>query len=281
LVAADDSRMGISGLAAGAQREQDLSWLDASLIYDISSDGKTILFVELSYGQPRNTAIYLRQTDGSAAVRLGDGNRPMLSPDGKWVACILNEGPRSALMLLPTGAGESRRISDNRMHYERVEWFPDGQHVLFNGNEPNRRVRAFMQSTSGGEPVPITPEGTTAGHVSPDQKYVTVGAVGKLSLCAIEGGALKPIADLEPGESVIRWSADGRSLFLRKLIDPSSLRISRLDIATGRKELWKELKTPDPVGVRISQVVITPNGDSYAYSFQRDISTLYLARGVK
>jgi hypothetical protein len=92
---------------------------------------------------------------------------------------------------------------------------------------------------------------------------------------------LKLIADLEPGESVIRWSADGRSLFLRKSIDPSSLRISRLDIATGRKELWKELKTLDPVGVQIGQVVLTPNGNSYAYSFQRDISTLYLAREVK
>jgi len=191
LVAADDSRVGISGFASGAQRELDLSRLETSLIYDISSDGKTVLFVELSYGQPRNTAIYLRQTDGSAAVRLGDGNHPMLSPDGKWVACILNEGSGSALLLLPTAAGESRRISTNGMHYERVEWFPDGRHLMFNGNEPNHRVSAFMQSTSGGEPVPITPEGTTAGQVSPDQKYVTVGAAGKLSLCSIAGGALE------------------------------------------------------------------------------------------
>jgi Tol biopolymer transport system component len=281
LLAAEDSRMGISGFAPGVYQERDLSWLDASRIYDISADGKNILFVELSYGQPRNTAIYLRQTDGSAAVRLGDGNRPMLSPDGKWVACILSEGPRSTLMLLPTGAGQSRRIPANGMHYERVEWFPDGQHIMFNGNEPNRPVRAFVQSTSGGEPVPITPEGTTAAQISPDQKYVTVGAVGKLSLLAIARGVLKPIADLDPGESVIRWSADGRSLFLRKLINPSSLKISRLDIATGRKEPWKELKTPDPVGVRIGQVVITPDGNSYAYSFQRDISTLYLVRGLK
>jgi Tol biopolymer transport system component len=281
LVAAEDSRMGISSFAAGAQRERDLSWLDASRIYDISADGRTILFVELSSGQPRNTAIYLRQTDGSAAVRLGDGNRPMLSPDGKWVACILSEGPGSTLMLLPTGAGQSRRISAKGMHYERVEWFPDGHHIMFNGNEPNRLVRAFMQSTNGGEAVPITTEGITAAEISPDQAYVTVVAAGKLSLCPIGGGPLKPIGDLEPGESVIRWSGDGRSLFLRKLIDPSSLKINLMDVATGRKQLWKELKTPDPVGVRIGQVVITPNGDSYAYSFQRDISTLYVALGLK
>ena len=68
---------------------------------------RRILFVEMSYGQPRNTAIYLRKTDGSPAVRLGDGNRPLLSPDGKWVACIVSDGPKTKLTLLPTGAGEA------------------------------------------------------------------------------------------------------------------------------------------------------------------------------
>jgi hypothetical protein len=35
------------------------------------------------------------------------------------------------------------------------------------------------------------------------------------------------------------------------------------------------------VGVQIWQVVLTPDGNSYAYSYQRDISTLYLAEGLK
>jgi Tol biopolymer transport system component len=281
LLASEDSRMGIAGFVPGAREERDLSWLDASRIYDISADGKFILFVELSYGQPRNTAIYLRQTDGSPAVRLGDGNRPMLSPDGKWVACILNEGPRSTLLLLPAGAGQSRKLSANGMHYERVEWFPDGQQIMFTGNQPNHPARTFIQKTLGGQPVPITPEGTIATQISPDQQYATVGTAGKLSLFPIGGGAPKPIGILDPDETVIRWSGDGRWLFLRKPISPSSLKINRMDVATGRKELWKELKTPDPVGVRIGQVVITPDGNSYAYSFQRDISTLYLALGLK
>ncbi len=166
------------------------------------------------------------------------------------------------------------------MHYERVEWFPDGERILFEGNEPNRPARTFVQDIKGGKPVALTPEGTIASHVSPDQKYVTVVAGGKLSLLPIAGGNPKPIANLEPGQSVIRWNGDGRSLFLRKLTDPASLEIDRLDVVTGRKELWKELKTPDAVGVQIGQVVMTPNGDSYAYSFQRDISTLYLAQGL-
>ncbi len=281
LVTVLDSRVGISALAPGAREERDFSWFDGSLISDISADGKTIVFVELSYGKDRNPPIYLRSTDGSPAVHLGDGSRPMLSPDGKWVACIVSNGSKTNLTLLPTGPGEARAIGAADMHYERVEWFPDGQRLLVTGNAPGRPVRSFVQDLNGGKPVPIASEGTPATRVSPDGKYVTVIIGEKLNLIPLAGGMPNPVASLEPGESVIRWSADGRFLFLRQSHEPSSLEIERLDISTGRKQTWRELKTPDPVGVQIGEIVMTPDGNAYAYSFRRDISTLYLAKGLK
>jgi len=120
-----------------------------------------------------------------------------------------------------------------------------------------------------------------AGRVSPSEEYATVVAGGKLSLLPMRGGDPKLIASLEPGESVIRWSADGRFLFLRQPNGPSALKINRLEVVTGRRELWKELKTPDAVGVQIGQVAITPSGSAYAYSYQRDLSTLYLVEGLR
>jgi serine/threonine protein kinase len=281
LLAVADSRVGISCLPPREKQERDLSWFDASRIYDISDDGKTILFVELSYGQARNTAIYLRKTDGSPAVRLGEGNRPKLSPDGRWVVSILSDGLQTKLNLLPTGAGEARSVPANAMHYERVEWFPDGRRLLFTGNEPNKPVRTFVQDLEGGNAMPITPDGMTAALVSPDAKYATAVVGGKLDLLPTQGGHPRPIADLDTDESVVQWSGDSRFLFLRKLENPSSMRITRLDVATSRRELWRELKTPDPVGVQIGQMVMTPDGTAYAYSFQRDIVTLYLVKGLK
>ncbi len=281
LVTAVDTRMGISGMAPGAKQERDLSWFDVSRILDISADGGTILFEELSYGAPRNPAIYLRKTDGSPAVRLGDGNWPALSPDGKWVACIVNDGSQTQLTLLPTGAGEARNLSTPGMHYERVEWFPDGHTLLFTADRPGRRPRTFMQDVRGGQPKPVTPEGVTATRVSPDGKYVTVAADRKLSLLPIDGGEPKAALDIQPGESVMRWSADGRSLFLRQMVGLTALKINRLDLASRREEPWKELKPADPVGVQIYDAVISPDGNAYAYSFQRDIGTLYLASGLK
>jgi Tol biopolymer transport system component len=190
-------------------------------------------------------------------------------------------GPKTDLILLPTGPGEARSIGAAGMHYEQLEWFPDGRRLLFTGNEPGQPMRAFIQNLSGGKPVPITPEGTPALRISPDGKYVTATAGGKLNLFPVAGGDPKIIAGIEAGESVIRWSGDGRFLFLQKSEDHSTVKIQRLDIASGRKEAWRELKTPDPVGVQIGQVVMTPDGGAYAYSFQRDISTLYLAKGLK
>ncbi len=276
-----DSRVGISALAPGAHEERDLSWFDGSSIADISADGKTILFVELSDKTDRNTPIYLRKTDGSPAVRLGNGNRPVLSPDGKWVACIVSDGSKTNLTLLPAGAGEARSIGEAGMHYESVEWFPDGRRLLFTGSQPGRPLRAFVQDLSGGRPVPITPEGIPADRISPDGKYVTASAGGTLKMLPIAGGEAQPIAGVEPKDSVIRWSGDGRFLYLRRSEEPSALKIERLDLSTGRTEAWRELKTADPVGVEIGRVVMTPDGAAYAYSFQRDISTLYLAKGLK
>jgi hypothetical protein len=60
------------------------------------------------------------------------------------------------------------------------------------------------------------------------------------------------------------------------------VRISRLDLSTGRREPWKELKPPDPVGVwGVMSILLTPDGQSYAYNYARMLSDLYLVDGLK
>lgn len=281
LVTVVDRRRGISALAPGAKQEADLSWFDSSRVYDISPDGANVLFVELSSGEARNPAIYLRKTDGSPAVRLGDGSRPSLSPDGKFVACILHDGAKTELSLLPTGPGESRVLSSPGMHYDGVAWFPDGRRLLFAGNEPGRPMRTFVQDTRGGAPVALTPEATIAMHVSPDGRYLADVAGGKLTFVPVDGAPSRPPLEVQAGDEVIAWSSDGRYVFLRHDPGPAASTISRLDLASRREEPWKEIKPADPVGVRLDSVVITPDGAAYAYSFERDVSTLYLANGLK
>src|SRR5262249_13461709 len=65
--------------------EKDLSWLDDSSVEDISDDGSKILFDETGDAAGSTHGVYLRNTDGSPAIRLADGYAGQISPDGKWV----------------------------------------------------------------------------------------------------------------------------------------------------------------------------------------------------
>ena len=266
----------------GEHRERDLSWLDTSYVYDLSSDGKQMLFNELSYGVGRNMAIYFRKTDGSPAVLLGYGNRPALSPDAKSVVAIRDDGGKSQLIVLPTGAGETRTIAALGMRFESVQWFPNGREILFTATVTGSGSRTFVQDLSGGAPRPITPQGLKDALVSPDGRFVVGIGGAQYKLVPAAGGNGRSIGSSMSGERLMRWSADGQYVFLRRPSeDGRKLQLIRLNTATGQKQLWKELSQADDIGVTIATATITPDGSTYAYSYQRDLSNLYLLEGVR
>ena len=60
------------------------------------------------------------------------------------------------------------------------------------------------------------------------------------------------------------------------------MRIDRLDLATGRREPWKEILPADATGVvRVSSVFLAPDGSFYVYAYSRVLSNLYLVEGLK
>ena len=280
LLSTVNSRLGILYVPAGGGAQRDLSWLDSSLIYELSNDGQSLVFVELSNGQGRNSAIYLRKTDGSPAVQLGYGNRPSLSPDGKWVACIHHELDRSSLMLLPTGPGESQFPKIDGIHIDGVEWFPDNKRILFTGNETGRPIRTWIYDPESKNATPVTPEGTRGIRVSPDGHWFITVDSHKLLMTPVGGGESKTVLDLQPGESVVRWSGDGRYLFLQQK-EAASIKISRLEISTHRKEPWLVVKVPEPGAAFFGPLALSADGKACATTFQRDLANLFLVRGLK
>lgn len=280
LLSTVNSRLGILYLPPNGTPQRDLAWLDSSLLYDLSDDAQSLVFVELSSGQGRNSAIYLRKADGSPAIQLGYGNRPSLSPDGKWVACIHHEAERSTLMLLPTGAGESRFAKIEGMHFDGVEWFPDNKRILFTGNETGHATRTWMYDPETDKSTPLTSEGSRGTKVSPDGKWFIAVDPHKLVLSPVGGGDSKTVVDLDSGESVVRWSGDGRYFFLQQR-EPASIKISRLDLSTHRKEPWLVVKVPEPGAQLVGPLALSADGNSYATTFQRDLANLFLVRGLK
>jgi Tol biopolymer transport system component/predicted Ser/Thr protein kinase len=283
LITRDVPRVGMVGMTAGSSKERDLSWLDWSAPKDLSLDGKKLLFTESGEAGGENYSTYLRGTDGSPAVRLGDGLSFALSPDQRWVLSGLPKPPVQ-FNLLPTGAGESRELTHDQINRLWARWFPDGKRLLFSADEPGKGVRLYVQDVSGAPAKAITNQGVNGSliAISPDGKQVAlVGADQKPSLLTVDSGEIRPIPGLDAGEAPIAWTSDGRSLFVYRLGEVPTT-VNRLDLATGRKQLWKQLVPPDVSGVTdISSVLITPDGNNYVYEYGRTLSDLYLVNDLK
>ena len=286
LLTRDNLRSSITAKAPEQDAERDLSWHDHSFVVDISRDGRFLLFSESGEAGGRRYGVYLRATDGSPAVRLGEGRPLALSPDGAWALTVpLDSPPR--LVLLPTGAGPSRSLASASItQYQWATFFPDGRHVLILGNQPGGELRLFVQDLAGGEARPILPAGvaTLANTISPDGlRIIALDARnGRLpAVYPVAGGPPEPLRGLEPGEEPLRWSADGRTVLLGSH-DDSGIHVLRLDVASGRKELLKTLRPPDGAGVvEVRGGVMTPDGSAYAYNDRRVLSDLYVVTGIR
>jgi hypothetical protein len=279
---------------AGDSLERNLSWLDGTYLGFPSADGTRLVFEEnLDGGGPIN-ATYFRRLDGSAPVRLADGEPMSVSPDWKWM--ISREGytyPKNGFKLVPIGAGQTRELPRGSLRdIWWAWWHPDGKRVIVWGNEAGRPPRGYIQEVPDGQPQPFLPEGVylLSAAISPDGRFI-VGRPpegGPGVLYPIEGGDPRPIPGLETGEAAASWFEDGRSLLVRSALSRGSLvntiptRIVRLDIQTGRRLPWLDLEPPDRAGVvGIGSICITPDGRYYTYSYERALSELFLVEGLK
>jgi serine/threonine protein kinase/Tol biopolymer transport system component len=283
LVARDDIRVGIMARPPGASAEQDLSWLDGSSVSTLSADGRTMLFAEEGGEHNVNYMVCLRGTDGSPVVQLGEGSAQQLSPDGRWALAFVPTSPMQPV-LYPTGAGESIKLERGNIQDYEIEasWFPDGRRIVLCGIEPGKGSRVYVQEIPNGRPLPITPEGTHFGALSPDGKLVLVrSSDGSWALYPVEGGTPRPVPGLLAREEVIRWSKDGQAVYV---FDPREVpcRVQRFDLATGRRDLLMQLGTENQTGLtRVVAVSIADDPRVYAYSCYRQLSSLFVVSGAR
>jgi len=292
LLTNENARKQMFVLPRDETKERNLSWLDWSGLQSLSEDGKVILFSES--GEATRAAgvygVYLRRLDGSAPVRMGDGLWSDLSLDGRWVVVRdFNDPPQ--FVLLPTRAGESRQITHDNLTHLYPQFTPDGKAIVFIGRAPRAGLRVYYQPLDGGEPVAVTPEGIAgsgASHgsvitLSPDGAYLIAPSVGSLSyaMYPVHGGQPRPLEGIAMNEAVVGWSADGKSLFTYRRGDVPA-KIYRIEIATGRRELFKQTSAPDLAGVEdVTGMRITRDGRSYAYSCNTVLSDLYVVEGLR
>jgi len=285
LMAHTDDRSGIAVLAPGETAERDLSWLDASWVADIAGDGSRILFTEGGVGGGPRGSVYLRSTQGSPAVRLGDGRAVALSPDGQWALSVVDLEPSPHLDLLPTRAGRARRIEPPglRFRYPFARWMPDGMRLVALAQEKDRGLRLYCLDRDGGALEAITPEGVGGGAkwaVSPDGTRVAVASDLGVEIYPVRGGEPRTLPGSTFQGRLLDWIEHG----LLVAEDPSESdlgRVFQVDPVTGGRRLWKDIRPRDPAGImNMFGLRVTPGGRSYAYSWHRATSNLYLIDGL-
>ncbi|HVI07981.1 MAG TPA: protein kinase [Candidatus Binatia bacterium] len=272
-------------------KQHELSWLDYSYPAELSPDGKTLLFDEeggggsLAYSKSGGYTygVYIRPTDGSPAVLLGEGSALALSPDGKWAITETQVSP-AQLRILPTGAGQAKDLTHDSINHNWAHWFRDGKRVIFSGNEPDKGERLYLYDLESSRQQAITPEGVNGNSyaISPDSTSVAaIGPDQRTYLYPVSSGEARLVPGVNPGEQPITWSADGQSLYVYQ---PGELpaHVYRVDVHTGQRSLWKDLMPTDPAGVEnIGPILITPDAKICVFGYHRNLADLYLVEGLK
>ena len=282
LIATHVGRMGCSCLAPGEVQPRELSWLDGSAPEALSSDGQQVLLSELLRGAGKTGSIYLRRTDGSDAVRLGDGYGEDLSPDGRWVLTT-EVGTRQHWTLLPTGAGSPRTLPTGPLvARNEANFLPNGRQIVFGGREKDRRARIYLQDIDSGAVRPISPEGVgTTGLATADSRHVIGWTGGRLFKYAVDESAPTPLPYLNSDDRPLQWSPDGSVLYVWRTASWPPV-VDRVNASTGQREPWKTVQPADPVAVdSIIRILVTPDGRSYCHDYVRLVSSLFVVEGLR
>lgn len=281
LLSRDVERYEILANLSGTDR--DLSWLNFSRADDLSADGRTIVLTVEGEAASKDYEVYLRNTDGSTPVKLGQGYGTAISPDRQWVLAIAPFGSGtssvSELVLLPVGKGSKKTLAKDSIAHYAAGWFPDGNRIVFVGSLPDHALQSWMQDLNGGAAQPITPEGIGGTRLSPDGKLLSaVDENETIWIYPIAGDKPTQLKGAEKGESFVGWSQDGRDLYVARS-DDLPVKVYRINRITGKRQPLRELAPGDPAGVipDISSVFATPDGTTLVYSYFRLQSDLYLA----
>jgi hypothetical protein len=280
----DLTRVGFVARGPADPRERDLSWFDWSLLSDLSDDGRTVLFSESGEGGGPGYSVFVRGTDGSPAVRLGEGQALSLSPDGKRVLAILHPTADQQLVIYPTGAGEPKVLSFPSLRVQAAAWLSDSRRFLMTAAEPGHDSRVYIGDSEGGVPKPLTPEGHRAprGRSMIDaRRFLTRGPNEKVYVYSIEGGEPAPVPAISPADVILGPGAKDGTAYVRRGGDLPA-RIVRLDLASGREEPYRDLVPADATGiVDLIGIRVTRDGRYWGYSYGRLLSDLYLVEGLK
>ncbi|MEO7359100.1 MAG: hypothetical protein ABI120_02140 [Gemmatimonadaceae bacterium] len=246
----------------------------------VSPSGHVMAFLDASAGRTYQTMF--QQTNGTSAVRLGEGAPDAVSDDERWVLSIVPSIP-PRVMLYPTGPGQARTLDIPELEaFTNARFFPDGNQLLVCGNERGKQSRCYARALESGPLRPMTPEGTRIGlAISPDGRTVLAQTSAGYGLYAVSGGAPVPVAGIADKERVVRFSPDGKSLWIERTAG-LTLTIESLELTNGRRRAMLTVSPENRAGVvDVRRISLADDPRVYAYDMRKAISRIFTVTGMK
>ena len=188
----------------------------SAMAQGISADGKSVLFDETDDADATDSA-YLRETDGSPALRLGEGIPLSLSPDGGKV--LAWDWRQKQYLVMSTGPGEPRRLlepeADSAFQYvNEGPWFPDSRRVVLVIRKKGGDLRTYSLDVDTGKLEPLTPASYNCSILSPDGKKAFCDTPQGRLIYSFDSHETREVSGLEAEDTVRQWSSDGHAFFV-------------------------------------------------------------------
>ena len=314
LLADQQIRRGVLVQKAGEAQGRDISIASGTQALGFSADGRTLLLLEspVMDGNTADDRTYLWNQETGGTSLVGRGTPCSLSPDGRWIhlqlpglelkdldpaiagalrsaglepaAALDPSGKAPFLLFMPAGAGLplALRLPREIGHTWMAQLLPDGKHCLFLSEDQQLwyvldrqtgSLRALNQPKYGIAFAGLMP-------LSPDASRLILGGDGIFAIQSLAGGGPEPIRGMHLDERPIAWAQDQRAIYLRNLTLPTQ--ITRLELADGSRRPVFTFQPSDASGlVMVRSVDATPDARSFAISYVRKLSNLYLAEGIR
>lgn len=141
-----------------------------ALVLAVPAQARLVYVKSAKNGDPR---VFVAGDDGTGAHRIGMGERPRVSPDGRWVAWIVPGDTQQLMMRLADRSRKARVVARSSL-FGDVQFSPDSKLLAF---DESRRL--FAYDIHGRETVKAASGSIRGFSFSPDSGSIAFGTSGR------------------------------------------------------------------------------------------------------
>jgi serine/threonine-protein kinase len=194
----------------------------------LSPDGKRVA-VGIETEGTADIWVYDLERDVPTRLTFGDGWEwsPVWSPDGAWIYYAIQEGVKNGILRVPSdGSGEPETILDADSESVPRSVSPDGTRLLFE-ERPAGNIDLKILDLDSGEVETFVQSSfiNYGGRFSPDGRWIAYGSneSGTFEIYVRPADGGRGRWQISSEGSYPLWSADGRTLYYRRVEDKAVL----------------------------------------------------------